>query len=560
MSLKAKTVETLESFADLLEFMGENPFRISALRKGANLIKSIEGNIEEKFSSGELNQIKGIGKGIITIIKDIYDNGYSEEYEKCKSQFPHGLFDLFKIKGLGPRKIKSLYDNLKISDLLELEKACSENKIAGLKGFGDKTQTSILNELQRLKNAKKYILIDKATLYCDKIKDSLKSFDGVFDIIETGSLRRGAEIYNMLEFVVLINNEKEFINELRKAFSVFNVEIKVQNKHDVELKTAELEIPFNSRFYFTERQEELARILFITSSSEKFISTILKNEKIELESDESKVFKKLGFNYIAPEMREEEYFLMNERLRTVSDLTPNKVRGLLHFHTNMSDGLSSLKEMTIQAGKLGFQYAAVCDHSKSAYYAGGLDEARVIEQRKTIEEINKDSEVHVFSGIESDILLDGSLDYDYEFLRSFDFIIASVHSAFNLPEAEMTKRMINAVENPFVNALGHPTGRMLLAREAYKIDTKKIIDACAANNVAIEINCNPYRLDLDWRNVIYGREKGCMFAINPDAHSIEGINDIKYGIKIAQKSGLTCSEVINCFSLKEIKEYLSRKR
>jgi DNA polymerase (family 10) len=258
-------------------------------------------------------------------------------------------------------------------------------------------------------------------------------------------------------------------------------------------------------------------------------------------------------------MREEEYFSLKEKYRKNSDLELSKMQGLLHFHTTFSDGRDTLDSMIAKAKELGFNYATVCDHSKSAFYANGLNEERILEQKKILKKFSEENHFVVLQGIESDILSNGSLDYSNEFLKNIDFVVASVHSQFNLSESEMTKRIISAIENPYTDLLGHPTGRLLLSRDSYKVDIKKIIDACASNDVAIEINSNPRRLDLDWRWIYYARNKGCKFAINADAHSTEDIIYTKFGISIARKGGIQTNEVINCMTLNEFKNFLKRK-
>ncbi len=264
--------------------------------------------------------------------------------------------------------------------------------------------------------------------------------------------------------------------------------------------------------------------------------------------------------FVPPEMREEQYFeIKNKKLKILSNLTFDNFKGFFHFHTTFSDGNDSLENMIIAANKLGFEYFIVCDHSKSAFYANGLKEENLIEQHNEINRISKKLNLPIFQGIESDILVNGDLDYSDEILKSLDFIVASVHSRFNLSEEEMTRRIIHAVENPYTKVLGHPTGRLLLSRPPYQLNLKKVIDACAENNVAIEINANPHRLDLDWRMIFYAREKGCLFSINPDAHSTEDIFLTKYGIMIARKAGLQVEEVINCFSIDKFKNYISKQ-
>jgi DNA polymerase (family 10) len=311
-------------------------------------------------------------------------------------------------------------------------------------------------------------------------------------------------------------------------------------------------------FYFDEKTD-YERALLVTTGSFEFVNKIFGLKVLKGESEEE-IFQNAKIPYVIPEMREEEYVLVKDKkLKENSDLNLNQLKGLLHWHTTYSDGRDSLESMLGQAEKMKFTFAAVCDHSKAAAYANGLKEERVIAQKEEIEKLRSRYKLKIFQGIESDILSDGSLDYPDEFLPHFDFIVASVHSRFNLDEKEMTARIIRAIENPYTDLLGHPSGRLLLARDPYKIDTKKIIDACAANFVAIEINSHPKRLDLDWRWIYYAREKGCMFSINADAHSIEDISKLKYGIMMGRKGGLMSSEVINCYEPEAFKKFLTRK-
>ena len=270
-------------------------------------------------------------------------------------------------------------------------------------------------------------------------------------------------------------------------------------------------------------------------------------------------FQQNNLPYVAPPMREKQYFDAPDKLRVQSDISFSDFKGLLHFHTDWSDGQNTLPEMLSEAENLGFEYAAVCDHSKSAFYANGLSKEQILKQKVEIDSLKSSQNIKIFQGIESDILNNGSLDYDNDFLLTFDFVTASIHSNFNMSKNEMTARIIKAIEAPFTDLFAHPTGRLLLRRNGYPVDIKKILDACAANDVAIEINASPFRLDLDWRNIYYAREIGCKFAINPDAHSTAGISNIKYGIMVAQKAGLQKSELINHYTEKEFISFINRK-
>lgn len=555
---KKELVNHLEEIADFLEFNGENPFKINAFRNGANAIRRYEDDFEKLIKEKNLDSIKGIGKALQSIIYEFYENNSSQLYNELKSKIPDSLLEIFQIKGLGPKKISVLHKELNINSIGELEYACKENRLVLLKGFGKTTQEKILNEIEKIKINRKFVLLDTADEIQQQILNVLNKFNSIKEISITGEFRRVREIISNLEFVALIGNIDNFEIELDKKF-------KFQKNENYYSLLLDINIPIS--IYTTKTKNEFISKLFFTTGSNEFINKIgIKNisEKI---TDEGKIFEDIKMEYVPPEMREEQYFeIQNKKLscgsfgKEPSNLTLEKFKGFFHFHTTFSDGNDSLENMVLVANKLGFDYFIVCDHSKSAFYANGLKEENLIEQKNEIVRISKKLNLHLLQGIESDILVNGELDYSDEILQNLDFVVASVHSRFNLSKDEMTQRIIRAVENPFTNVLGHPTGRLLLSRPSYELDLKKVIDACSANNVAIEINANPHRLDLDWRMIFYAREKGCLFSINPDAHSTEDILLIKYGIMIAQKTGLKCEEVINCFSFNNFEHYILDKK
>jgi DNA polymerase (family 10) len=551
MPAKKEIIDLLENIADLLEYNGENPFKVNAFRNGANAIRQTGADIDAIIKDKSLNKIKGIGKGLQGVIYEFYDTGSSSAYEELKKSAPAGINELLKIRGLGPKKIKLLYEELGISNLGELEYACRENRLALLKGFGEATQKKIVSELEKLKVYSKFILLNTADNISEQILEKVSGFKSINKMVHTGELRRGMEIISGIDFVVYVPDKKNFLAELNKAF-------KFEDEGDRVIIKDEYPVPVS--FFIVTEEVEYCKQLFLTTGSEEFIAGLKVGENIKCAGNEHEIFESIKFPFVIPEMREKEYFEQkNPGLKENSDLSIDHFKGLLHFHTTWSDARNSLKEMISEAQKEGFHYAAVCDHSKFAVYANGLNEERVLLQKQEIKEIASGYKLHIFQGVESDILPNGDLDYTPGFLHNFDFIVASVHSRFNMDEAEMTARIIKAVENPYTDLLGHPSGRLLLSRDPYKFDVKKVIDACAANSVAIEINASPQRLDLDWRWIYYAREKGCLFSINPDAHSIENISYIKYGVITARKGGMKNSEVINCFPLEDFKKFLNRK-
>ncbi|MCU7496398.1 MAG: histidinol-phosphatase [Ignavibacteria bacterium] len=568
MSLKEKVAETFDSFADILEFKGDNPFKINAFRNGAAIIRDLEGDLEEMVGEGSIKNVKGIGKGLLAVIYDIQDKGYSADYENLIAEIPPGILDFMNINGLGVKKVKIIHDSLGISSMEELELACKSNRLAAVKGFGEKTQKAILDEIERIKSAKNFTLLDDAKKKNDLILTALEEFNSIKKVQPSAEYRRSLEVISKLEFVIFVTSIEEFTKELKSHYffddSPIAEDCLVETgglSKTISYKCFMLKDEYYIPVYFicTESLRDYENLLFFTTGSPEFIKMAEASGKVFNTEHESGIFTALNMSVVIPEMREKEYFSAPENLRKNSELGILDFRGLLHFHTGYSDGKNTLGEMA-QAAKDGvFTYLAVCDHSKSAFYANGLSEARVLEQKKEIERVSRELDIPVFHGVESDILKDGELDYDEGFMKNFQFVVASVHSRFKLSEAEMTSRIIKAVENPNTDLLGHPTGRLLLQRSPYHLDIKKVIDACAGNSVAIEINASPNRLDLDWRMIYYAREKGCLFSINPDAHSILGIDEINYGISVARKGGLQPEEVINCMDLEDFRKFLTRK-
>ncbi len=547
---KKEIINILNKIADLLEFKGESQFKIKAFRNGAYSILKYEDDIEKLIKEEWPEKVKGIGKSLQSVISEYYETGSSSIYDKLKKEVPAGIEDLFKIKGIGIKKSRYLYEQLGISNLGELGYACKENRISLLKGFGPETQKKIIQEIEKYKVYSKFILLSTAEKYSGEILKKISSLISVTKVAVTGQLRRGMEIISVLEFIILTKDIKVTCLEIKKHFEC------TQDNDRIEIKNG-FSLPVflylaTDEILFTEK-------LFYSTGSDDFI-TRLKSKASFSTNSEHEFFEKIKMPYVIPEMREKEYFdIPVEKLKANSDLCINHFKGLLHFHTTYSDGKDTLQSMLRKAEEMGFEYAAVCDHSKSVFYANGLSEDKILLQKEEVKRTTSQSKLHIFHGIESDILQDGSLDYSSGFLNNFDFIVASVHLRFNMEQDEMTGRIIKAVENPYTDLLGHPTGRLLLSREPYKVNIKKVIEACAANNVAIEINANPQRLDLDWRMLFFARDKGCMFSVNPDAHATEEIHYIKYGIVTGRKAGLLSKEVINCFELEKFRNYLKRK-
>lgn len=553
MSLKKEIINLLEEMAELMEFDGQNRFKVNAFRNGANVIRRLEGDIEEIINNKSIQEVKGIGKGLQQVIYEFYETGSAKEYEELIKNIPSGIYDILKIRGLGAKKVKTLYNELGIDTLEKLEQACSSGRIADLKGFGEKSSEKILEEIKRLKRTSGYMLLSLALDRSKQIVEILSQLKSIQKVELTGELRRIREIISQIELICQVDNQEKFIVEISKLFE-YNKINPSSSSSFYQLKSEE-----HGDFILHVTSEKYYEITLLhTTGSLEFIQKMHDPSKIK-DITEKEYFNSNNLIYVQPEMREINYFDLPEKLREQSDLSAEHFKGFFHFHTTYSDGNNSLPEMIDEVARQGFIYAAVCDHSKSAFYANGLKEDRILQQRKEIDDFNKSSKIKVYHGIESDILKDGSLDYSEDILSEFQFIVASIHSLFNLSEVEMTNRIIRAVENPYTDILAHPTGRLLLSRDGYKVNIKKVIDACVANRVAIEINANPHRLDLDWRNLYYAREKGCLISINPDAHSTEGVSNIEYGIMIARKAGVQPKEVLNCYEEKEFIKFINRK-
>ncbi len=410
------------------------------------------------------------------------------------------------------------------------------------------------------------MLIDSAFHLTKEISDILDKIKSIKKYSVTGQVRRSLEVVDKIEFILSVIDQEKLLSECNANGLILSkaelpVLISEQNnlfKDNVDYYKLD-SLSEEIYFYILKEDHAFSLLLFITTGSDDFIKEFELDKSASFIKEED-IFSKSGNGFIIPEMREIQYYKLDNGKRKNSALEQNKFKGFFHFHTNFSDGKNTLQEMVNACKDKGFQYAVVCDHSKYAIYANGLNEERVLLQKKEIDEVSGKTGIKVFHGIESDILKEGELDYDDDFLNNFDFVVASIHSRFQMSENEMTTRIIKAVENPHTNILGHPTGRLLLRRDGYKTDIIKIIDACVANKVAIEINSHPQRLDLDWRNIYYARNKGCMFSINPDAHSVHEIDLIKYGISIARKGGIQPEEVLNCLPLNEFLNYLKERK
>lgn len=509
--------------ASIMELHGENKFKIRSYQNAYRTLRSFEKPLAE-LSDAEIGEIKGVGKAIAGKIRELVDGGTMATLERYKSQTPEGLVALLGIKGLGVKKIQTVWKDLGIESPGELYYACMENRLVSLKGFGEKTQKDIEEKLAyHLQSRDKFHFASLDKAY-KQITTALKNKLSEGEKIEpTGAFRRKNNVLQTIELLsdtadLSIFHDLPFVSEAK------------QEENKLHFKTPEgfpVIIHQVEKTIFDYQQMQLTGGEFLEAKLSDLSSS---------DANEAVLFEQINLPFIQPELRDNE---AAENLAKHSLISPADVLGVTHAHSTYSDGAHSLLEMAEACQQLGYQYLVITDHSQSAFYAGGLKPEEVFAQHEEIDRLNAEfNNFKIFKGIESDILNDGNLDYEEDILKSFEVIIASVHSNLKMDEEKATSRILKAIENPYTTILGHPTSRLLLSRKGYDLDHKKIIDACAANQVAIEMNANPYRLDLDWRWIPYCMEKGVKIAINPDAHSTVGIQDIVYGVYAARKGGL----------------------
>tara|TARA_Y100000766_G_C18910196_1_gene607989 strand:- start:1914 stop:3632 length:1719 start_codon:yes stop_codon:yes gene_type:complete len=572
--MRREIVKTLSNIATLLELKGENSFKIRAYKTGSDIIENFSGDIEQIAKDEKLDEIKGIGKALASKIQEIINTGKLSYYENLKSEFPDSIFELFDISNLGPKKIKNLYDSLKIDSIEKLEASCRSGEISQISGFGEKSVAKILEAIAFRKDNAKFFRTGDIAPIAEIILNFLKKLPQVSQAKIAGSYRRGKEIVHDIDFIVATKSPIEVIDQFTKMVEVDEIISKGKTKSSIRLNNGlqcDLRAVKSSEFpfalsYFTGSKAHNIRMRSLAISNEYTLNEYAliqknKNEQIPIQN-ETELYEKLGLTYIPPALREGQGEIEASQNSTLPNLVKiDNLKGTFHNHTTASDGKNSLEEMANAAIDLGLQYLGISDHSKSSVQANGLSADRLLNQIDEVKKYNNNAEnFKVFSGVECDILKNGNLDYDDSILSQLDYSVASVHSSFSLTEKEMTKRVIKAIENPFVTMIGHLTGRLLLIRKPYDINVSKIIDACAENNTIIEINANPRRLDMDWRWWKHAKDKGVKCSINPDAHKIEHFQFLHFGIKIAQKGWLESSDVVNCLPLGKIEKLLNLKK
>ena len=548
----------------LLELHDENPFKIRSYQGGLNALERLDQDLMA-MNLQDLAAIPGIGKSILEAIQSLKETGSFPALDALIGQTPAGVLEILQVKGLGPKKVQVLWKELGLTSTHELMEACQSGKVAQTKGFGEKTQETIIQSLLfKASTSGKWLYADIEEAI-DSLANQWQQQLAPAQVRIVGDFARRLEIISEGEYLIASADLHAIKSSLTQLAGItWNKALSGPMTWRGKLEEPELQLVI----HFCSPEELASKeLLFVASKAhlssyvneQETVGELIRKSKFESEAD---FFQLNNLQFIPREMREGMGEVEQAKAGTVPVLIENRdLKGILHNHSTYSDGKHSLRQMAEHCKALGYEYLGISDHSRTASYAGGLEIEKVAKQQAEIELLNQElGPFRIFKGIESDILPDGSLDYPNEVLRSFDFIVSSVHSVLTMDLKRATDRLLTAIHNPYTTILGHPTGRLLLRREGYPIDHKAIIDACAEKQVVIEINANPWRLDLDWRWIRYAMEQGVMLAINPDAHEMEGYADMQYGVWMGRKGGLTKEMALNALSGKEIAAYFESRK
>jgi len=588
---KSQIAEVLEEIATLLELKDENPFKIRAYANAARSLETFGGNLADLQDEEALGKIPGIGKAIAAKIKELAGTGKLKYLEELRAEFPAAILELFSISGLGAKKIKALYEQLHVSSIEQLRQACESGRVAELPGFGETTQTKICRAIEQRAKHFGYFQFGQIAADAESLRRDLAAHADALQVDVAGSYRRRREIVRDVDLVVATRKPAAITKFLVKHALVESIIAQGPTKTSVRLRSgiqcdlrvvSSAEYPFALNYFTGSKQHNiemrsralargwtlneyrLARLPPDPKAQKVRAGRAVRRPTIKIPTvrEEADLYRALGLDFVPPELRENcGEFEAAEKHSLPRLLEQDNLRGTFHCHTVASDGHNTLEEMAVAAQELGLEYLGIAEHSKSSIQAHGIDAAKLRSQIAAIRKLNKKLDgFRVFAGVECDILRDGKLDFDDEILAELDFAVASIHSVFNLSEAEMTKRIIRAMENPFVTILAHPTGRLLLKRDPYLVDVRAVLEAAAATGTWMELNAAPKRLDLDWRWWPLAKEKGVKCVINPDAHRTERLQDLWFGVGIARKGWLTKADVMNCLPLGRIESALQAKR
>jgi DNA polymerase (family 10) len=576
---KQQVAAILDDIGTLLELQGENPFKCNAYHAAGRAVEQLEGSLPELISSGKLGHVRAIGESIREKITTLVNTGRLPYYEELRAKFPAGIFDLLRVQGLGPKKVKALYEELGVDDLDKLKAACEADKVAKLKGFGAKTQQKILEGIGFLAQMGQRVRIDQALPLAMHLVEGLRECRGVVRMEVCGSLRRRRETIRDIDILVSSKNAAPIMERFVSLPGVEQVIGHGETKSSVIVAggAGHGRILMNADLRVVDDRQYPFALMYFTGSKEHNIvlrgraqQLGLKLNEYELAGngkhvackDEADIYRALGLDYIPPELREDTGEIdaaAEHRLPKLVEL--DDMRGTFHCHTSASDGTATLEQMVHAARDLGFKYYGIADHSQSLTVANGLSPDRVRQQQAEIDALAKKTPgMKLFKGTECDILPDGGLDYDDEVLSTFDYVVASVHTHFNMTADDMTARIVKAVSHPRVTMLGHATGRLLLKRDGYKVDLEAVLQAAAKHGTMIEINAHPMRLDLDWIHCKRAKALGVRLVINPDAHGTEDLKYIPYGVDVARRGWLEKSDVFNTKTAAQVATAFAARR
>lgn len=573
----------LREIYQLMQLAGENRFRAIAFDRAAQAVEALNSDINEYIRNDALTDIQGIGSSIAQDIKSYAETGKIEVLVDLRSRIPEGIIKWLNISGLGPKNIAKIHKELGITEIEELREACLDGRVAALDGLGEKKAGNIVKSIEWMEQFGERCRLDQAAEIASPMYNYLKDLEGVEHIEIAGSLRRCNETIGDID--ILIGAGQTYASSIFEAFVNHNLVVEVLGRGDTK-SSIRTEEGRQADLRIVKPEEFPAALLYFTGSKEHNVAMRQRarergmglneyglfrldnkgetdfNQPVKYRS-EADIYQLLGLHFVPPELREDrgeiEFFEEHEVMELVEE---RDIRGVLHAHSTWSDGRYSIRQMAEACMERGYEYLGITDHSRTAAYAGGLSVDDIKKQWEEIDRLNEEFEsagrnFRIFKGIESDILADGSLDYEDSVLEGFEFVIASVHSALELPKSRMMERFRNAIKNPFTRIIGHPTGRLLLKRDGSDLDMNELIELAAGHNTAIEINANPRRLDLDWRHGNRARETGLVSSINPDAHSVNGIDHITYGVKIARKAKFEKERILNTRSTKELLQWFS---
>ncbi|MBI4553269.1 MAG: DNA polymerase/3'-5' exonuclease PolX [Candidatus Latescibacteria bacterium] len=557
----------LKEISILLELKGENPFKARAYQAAARSIAALQEPVAALVAQGRLSEVPGLGPALVEKVTELVMAGRMAYYDDLSASVPDGLLEMLAIPGLGAKKVRAIYDHLGITTIGELEYACLENRLATLEGFGQKTQEKILKGIEQLKRYRGHHLLSQALQDADALVQALRAHRSIGRVAVAGEVRRRMEVVRTIDLVAGTDQPDTVIAALRplgepSLTSAGTVTLILPSGIPACIRVVPDEEFAVALYYWTGSEahralvEERARVLGVTLDERS-------RDGVPIDgSEDAPVYRTLGLQFIPPELREGTDEVERAAHQMIPDLlTADDLRGVLHVHTVYSDGTHSVQEMADAARGLGYTYLAVCDHSRSAAYANGLSIERVRQQHREIDALNAHGRgLRILKGIETDILPDGNLDYPDDVLAEFDLVIASVHSRFTLSETEMTDRIVRAIRHPSTSILGHPTGRLLLAREGYPVDVRRVIHEAVEHGVILELNASPHRLDLDWRHLRYAQEHGAKISIGPDAHQARELQDVIYGVGIARKGWLSAKDVVNTMTADELLKFLRHKK